>query len=146
MHIVVCLCTLCHCHKQQLMTEHSTLNAKVICTRHLVYVRMCARLFVCVCHALQTGTALSIRARPYVVSKHLTHSLASEVTTNSLLASWVHFPHMSGFLGIPAVLCTPVAVLCGLTGYVSLAGHHNLPWSRVLHSLALVLQAVLLEV
>ena len=30
------------------------------------------------------------------------------------------------FLGIPAVLCTPVAVLCGVTGHVSLAGHHNL--------------------
>ena len=116
------------------MTEHSTLNAKVICTRHLVYVRMCARLFVCVCHALQTGTALSIRARSYVVSKHLTHSLASEVTSNSLLA-FGSLPSHVCFLGIPAVLCTPVAVLCGVTGHVSLAGHHNLPWGRVPHTL-----------
>ena len=42
------------------------------------------------------------------------------------------------------MLCTPVAVLCGVTGHVSLAGHHN-PWGRVPHILALVLQSVLLE-
>ena len=52
----------------------------------------------------------------------------------SLLES-LYTAHLVCFLGIPAVLCTPVAVLCGVTGHVSLAGHHNLPWGRVPHTL-----------
>ena len=100
---------------------------------------------------------------PCVESKHLTHSLASEVTTNSLwllgltaltclvsgncnysvsvfsvallVLYWNPYCTPVCFLGIPAVLCTPVAVLCGVTWHVSLAGHHNLPWGRVPHTL-----------
>ena len=33
------------------------------------------------------------------------------------------------------MLCTPVAVLCGVTWHVSLAGHHSLPWGRAPHTL-----------
>ena len=85
-------------------------------------------------HTIHTDTNLSIRAHPlpvWIQSILLTHSLASRVT-NSLLASWVHCPHLSGFW-VTAVLCSPVAVLCGVTWRVSLAGHHN-PWGRVFNT------------
>ena len=42
------------------------------------------------------------------------------------------------------VLCTPVAVLRGFTWHVSLAAWPPPPWGRVPHTLALVLQSVLL--
>ena len=45
---------------------------------------------------------------PCVESKPLTHSLASGVTTNSLLASWVHSPLLTGFW--ESLLCCAVYI------------------------------------
>ena len=82
---------------------------------------------------------------PCVESKHLTHSLASGVTTNSLLASWVHSPLLTGFW--ESLLCCAVYT-CSCPVWVHLAcltSWPPQPWGRMPHTLALVLQSVLLE-
>jgi len=47
----MCLCTLCHCHKQQLMTKYSTLNTKLF-YRVCVCMRVHACLSVCECNCM----------------------------------------------------------------------------------------------
>ena len=98
--------------------------------------------------AIQTGTSLSINARPFSVLLLTLWLLAFTTgflfTTLICLVSWNCNYSVSGFsveliflywnpyrtpvwfLGIMTVLCTLVAVLCGVTWHVSLAGHHNL--------------------
>ena len=119
-------------------------------------------------HCTVDESGCLITPLPSVESKPLTHSLASGVTTNSHLASlllrclvsrncnyslsvysaallllyWNPYCTPVWFLGIPAVLCTLVAVLCGVTWHVSLAATTTLGQS-VSHYLALVLLAVL---
>ena len=67
------------------------------------------------------------------------------ITTNSLLASWVHSLLLTGFW--ESLLCGAVYT-CSCPVWVHLAcltSWPPQPWDRVPHTLALVLQSVLLE-
>ena len=94
--------------------HHLLMQRAIMCTAPLISLLCmvtvyCGRVGMYSCsvlhqemhgHAIQTGTALSIRAHPSLCqwSQSILRTLwLLAVTTNSHLASWVHSPLLTGF-------------------------------------------------
>ena len=67
-------------------------KSRDVCTAAVISIKRCMVMQYIQAHSFNKSPPL-----PCVESKPLTHSLASGVTTNSLLASWVHSPLLTGF-------------------------------------------------